>query len=550
MKAKGLLRIALVAVLGLAQGFGLVSLSVSTAQAQFWGDPFFRPRPPRAIPQQQQNPFGGFFQQQQPFWQPHAPPRPSRAQMGDFSKAPPPRKLDNPPATTVVVMGDGMADWLGHGLEEAYTDNPEFGVVRKIRANSGLIRNESRTDSYDWVASARELLAQEKPDFIVVMLGLNDRGSIRERVVARPAAKPGQPAQPLQPPQPGQQAQPAQPGQSKEPGQPKEQAQSKEQGQAKSKEPGQAKEQAQQAQEAAQSSEGPTTPEQAAAEAAPAAGAPVVAGSATHEFRSDRWGELYAKRVDEMIAALKSKGVPVVWVGLPPIRGQRSRTDLGYLNDLFRARAQKAGITFVDVWDGFVDEDGAFSLRGPDYNGQIRQLRSADGIYFTKAGALKLGYYVEREIERLIASRGTPVALPAPEPTPQAPAKPGVPAPRPVAGPVMPLTAATAASEDLAGSGPARANAADPVATRVLVRGEAVQTATGRADDFSWPRAGGDDSSIIPATVTPAAAPPRAQRPGKNAPAAKQPADKAAPKRSGQAASAATPAPPPAKQTR
>src|SRR6185295_19066541 len=118
-----------------------------------------------------------------------------------------------------------------------------------------------------------------------------------------------------------------------------------------------------------------------------------------------------------------------------------SRSDLTYLNDLYRSRAQKAGITYVDVWDGFVDEDGNFSLRGPDYNGQIRQLRSADGTYFTKAGALKLALYVEREIQRLMQTRSTPVALPAPEPLPQTPATPGAPAPRPVAGPVIPLNA-------------------------------------------------------------------------------------------------------------
>src|SRR5262249_11193720 len=209
----------------------------------------------------------------------------------------------------------------------------------------------------------------------------------------------------------------------------------------------------------------------------------------------------------------------VVWVGLPPIRGPRARADITYLNDIFRGRAQKAGITFVDVWDGFVDEDGNFSGRGPDYNGQIRQLRSADGVYFTKAGAVKLGHYVEREIQRLMQTRATPVALPAPEPAQQPAAKPGGPAPRPVAGPVVPLTATTTASEDLAGSGPARSSSSspDPSASRLLVRGEAMPATTGRADDFAWPRGEADDVSIIPATVAPAA-PPAAQRPGKKAP--------------------------------
>src|SRR5262245_29076409 len=213
MTVKRATRMAL-AALGVIGAGALLAAGVlmpSPAAAQFWGDPFFRPpRPQRAIPQQQQNPFGGFFQpqQQQPFWQaPHAP-RPTRSQLGDFSKAPPPKKPDTPPTTTIVVLGDAMADWLGHGLEEAYADNPEFGVVRKVRANSGLIRNESRSDSYDWVQSAREFLASEKPDFVVMMIGLSDRIPIRERPAARPAAKPGQqPAQQAQQNQQNQQSQ-------------------------------------------------------------------------------------------------------------------------------------------------------------------------------------------------------------------------------------------------------------------------------------------------------------------------------------------------------
>ena len=133
-------------------------------------------------------------------------------------------------------------------------------------------------------------------------------------------------------------------------------------------------------------------------------------------------GSTYIKRIDDTIAALKSKDMPVFWVGLPPIRGTKSSADATFLNDLYRSRAEKAGITYIDVWDGFVDEAGRYSPQGPDYEGQIRRLRAGDGVYFTKAGARKLAHYVEREIQRAMVNRGTPVALPVPvEPVPQAP---------------------------------------------------------------------------------------------------------------------------------
>ncbi len=125
------------------------------------------------------------------------------------------------------------------------------------------------------------------------------------------------------------------------------------------------------------------------------------------EFRSDQWAKVYSRRIDETIAALKSRGVPVFWVGLPSIRGTKSTADAVYLNNLFRARAQRAGVTYIDVWDGFVDDAGKYSSYGPDYEGQTRRLRSGDGVFFTKYGARKLAHYVEREIRRYMSNRVT-----------------------------------------------------------------------------------------------------------------------------------------------
>jgi hypothetical protein len=204
------------------------------------------------------------------------------------------------------------------------------------------------------------------------------------------------------------------------------------------------------------------------------------------EFHSEKWELAYIRRIDATIAALKSAGVPVMWVGLPSQRNTKASADSSYLNELYRSRAEKAGIVYVDIWDGFVDEAGRYSPQGPDYEGQIRRLRSGDGVYFTKFGARKLAHYVDREIQRT-ANRGMPVALPLPaDSAPQASnAKPGGPAQRPAAGPVVPLTAMQAAPEDLIGGGRAGGSAGD---SRVLSKGEAAAAPSGRADDFSWPR--------------------------------------------------------------
>jgi hypothetical protein len=367
----------------------------------------------------------------------------------DFSRAPPARKPETSPTSTVLVLGDSMADWLGYGLEDALGDTPEIGVIRKNRAFSGLIRYETRNDSPDWIQVAREAIAADKPNYIVMMIGVHDRQSIRERQATQPGR--GAP-----------QAAPASP-----------------------------QTEQQQDHEADQTVAAPELQQSR----------PRVAG--VHEYRSEKWVELYTKRIDDMIAVLKSRGVPVFWVGLPALRGTRSTSDMVYLNELFRGRAEKAGITYVDVWDGFVDESGRFNLRGPDFEGQSRQLRTSDGVHFTKAGARKLAHYLEREIRRASTRGPVPVALPTTEPQPQSPtAKPGGPMARPLAGPVVPLTSTVSGNEELAGAGGSSGSTGHVTATRVLIKGEAVASPAGRADDFAWPKRGVASFGTDPVVAT------------------------------------------------
>ena len=167
---------------------------------------------------------------------------------------------------------------------------------------------------------------------------------------------------------------------------------------------------------------------------------------------------------------------------------QLATADMLFLDSLYREAASKAGITYVDVWDGFVDEAGRFLQQGPDFEGQNRRLRSYDGVYFTRAGARKLAHYAEREITRLLAGRSAPIALPTEPATPDANALPGQPAPRPLAGPILPLVASSVGTDQLLGGPGSRPAAVDALAARTLVKGEPLAPPAGRADDFAWPR--------------------------------------------------------------
>ncbi len=72
----------------------------------------------------------------------------------------------------------------------AYAEQPDMGVLRRHKTVSGLIRYQPKGDPADWAAAAKGILATEKPDAIVIMLGLNDRISMREPTAEKADAKP------------------------------------------------------------------------------------------------------------------------------------------------------------------------------------------------------------------------------------------------------------------------------------------------------------------------------------------------------------------------
>ncbi|MGL4243605.1 MAG: SGNH/GDSL hydrolase family protein [Beijerinckiaceae bacterium] len=233
----------------------------------------------------------------------------------------------------------------------------------------------------------------------------------------------------------------------------------------------------------------------------------------SHEFRSERWREIYVKRIDDLIAVAAEKRVSMVWVGMPVFESQRLSADMLFLNEIYKERAQRAGVPYVDVWDAFVSDLNQFAVTGPDVNGEIVRLRTSDGIHFTRAGSRKLGFFVAPEIARSIGRqapgatavaalpqdlseqirRDTPGlapqilqgALPLPEELPALP----VIRERPLQGPVIELTGApsTPGAHLLRRRIVAPAAEMSLLVEQTLAYGRLPLPKPGRADDFSWP---------------------------------------------------------------
>jgi len=333
-----------------------------------------------------------------------APARPSRPRPTVAKPEKP--KVD--PSIHVVVFGDSLADLTGQGLDEAFSDSSDIAIIRKARAEAGLVR----VDQTDWPKVIQDHLNDDRKAAVaVMMIGANDRQGIRE-------------------------------------------------------------------------------------------------GEVVHEPLSERWREIYRERVDAVVRAFKERGLPLVWVGAPPMKNERLSADLMSINEIVRDRVQRAGGIYVDIWPAFVDEQNRYTATGPDADGQPARLRAGDGVHFTKAGARKAAHFVEVEIKRVLEAKraGTPIAtlpnssegshqgnvdqiinasvpaLPEPAGTPPL-------APKPLAGPVVPLTRPDLAPGGALISG--RPNL-DPDShyslQRALRDGVPPSPRPGRADDFRWPR--------------------------------------------------------------
>jgi hypothetical protein len=209
---------------------------------------------------------------------------------------------------------------------------------------------------------------------------------------------------------------------------------------------------------------------------------------------SKEFNEAYARRVEEIAAFFRDKNVPLVWVGLPIMRNAALSRAAMTFNNIARQNATAAGAHYVDLWDAFSDVNSDYKASGPDVNGAIVRLRSADGVHFSPAGARKAAYFVEPEIKKVLASlQATPPAQPE-QPaavSPDGPVQPATPggtepavaAPQPppaptLVGKVLPLNDQALSPGGSLASLPPPANA---------VRAPGAPSKAGRADDFSWP---------------------------------------------------------------
>ncbi len=238
------------------------------------------------------------------------------------------------------------------------------------------------------------------------------------------------------------------------------------------------------------------------------------AGKERLTIRAGDWEKAYVGRVTGMADTLKVFGRPYFWVSAPPMRSSSASRDMTYLNGLYKPAVTAEGGYYVDIWNGFTDDKGNYTSSGPDVDGQLRALRSSDGINFTRAGRLKLAFYVEREIRKQTGiGTGSVDLFASASQTSQLEIGPdGV---KRLVGPVISLSdPLPGANRALAGGSdnPDAAMTDDTPQYKLIVEGAVLPLVPGRADDFTWPPhqrgalatppAAGDAAKVQPASAS------------------------------------------------
>jgi hypothetical protein len=119
-----------------------------------------------------------------------------------------------------------------------------------------------------------------------------------------------------------------------------------------------------------------------------------------HAFGTDGWKAAYAKRVDDLVALLRSRDVAVYWVGLPKMKREGFDGRMALINSVVSARMRALGVPYVETAALTSNADGAYEAYLPNAAGRRVLMRANDGIHMSMAGYLRMSAPVAQRLKR------------------------------------------------------------------------------------------------------------------------------------------------------
>ncbi len=127
----------------------------------------------------------------------------------------------------------------------------------------------------------------------------------------------------------------------------------------------------------------------------------IYEGKKRYPFPSESWEGKYRDRVDEVLTFAVSRGIRVIWIGLPGMREERIKTGAKIENRIFQQETEKYRFDYLSTEDflGGVDEPYKKYIDDPKRGKLV--VRADDGIHFTTVGLRMISARVEDLIRKL-----------------------------------------------------------------------------------------------------------------------------------------------------
>ncbi|MDP3079813.1 MAG: DUF459 domain-containing protein [Brevundimonas sp.] len=123
-------------------------------------------------------------------------------------------------------------------------------------------------------------------------------------------------------------------------------------------------------------------------------------GGVVHMFGTDGWKAAYGKRIDDLVALLRSRNVAVYWVGLPRMKRDTFDDKMMLINGVVEARMRALGVPYIETVGLTSNGEGGYEADLPNEAGRRVLMRAHDGIHMSMAGYLRLSALVSARLKR------------------------------------------------------------------------------------------------------------------------------------------------------
>ncbi len=145
----------------------------------------------------------------------------------------------------------------------------------------------------------------------------------------------------------------------------------------------------------------------------------VFANDHLYPLMSDGWKQVIGERIDGFVAAVRSTGAVVYWVGLPVIRDPQLDADMQAMDAFYAEHMRRLGVPFLDSRPLTLDADGKYNAYLPNpKTGKPMLMRTGDGLHMIGVGYQRLTSGVAADLRRYAERARHAAGRSAPTPAP------------------------------------------------------------------------------------------------------------------------------------